>query len=497
MNPYPGLRPFEEDEASFYVGRDIVTGMVATRLRISPLTVLFARSGVGKSSFLNCRLLPSLRQVSRVEKVNEWGGAAPDAMVGRYCDYLGRNGHRGAEKPVLILDQFEDVFKVPCDREALWDRLAEVVNVNDAPLHVLISMREEWLGAWEEASDYLPNALSSTVRLAPLSDVELLRAVQRPAEIERTIDVEPALAAELLSDLRRPSAFGLGDGYVEPGLLQLVCHQLWEEARTHPTRRMDVALYESLGRADLIIRGFVWRDLGGAGTKEALFSPSDRVLWVGLTRHLTVAHGVKAIVSPLALAKKLKMQDLGLAGPAIAAGQVTTLDRRYLERIPEKRGEPPPHMVWWISEVLKKGVALGFLKQQRGLGVGPGGQDTSTEATRLYELSHDSLGDIFQQFSLEFESWVRWRAMKLAAAVVGGALIVPAFLILWWIWQEPWQALAVILGGILVTTAYFAALWVIGRVAKYLAELMLFPVIRRIATGVVPLKSRSKRSPPQ
>lgn len=54
-NPYPGLRPFRAEEAAFFFGREALAASVATRLRLRPLTVLFARSGIGKSSFLTCR----------------------------------------------------------------------------------------------------------------------------------------------------------------------------------------------------------------------------------------------------------------------------------------------------------------------------------------------------------------------------------------------------------------------------------------------------------
>jgi len=54
-NPYPGLRPFRAEEAALFFGREALAASVATRLRLRPLTVLFARRGVGKSSFLTCR----------------------------------------------------------------------------------------------------------------------------------------------------------------------------------------------------------------------------------------------------------------------------------------------------------------------------------------------------------------------------------------------------------------------------------------------------------
>src|SRR5450631_1505478 len=110
MNPYPGLRPFRQNEADLFMGREVVQGSVTTRVRISPLTLLVARSGVGKSSFLTCRLIPKLQENSAIRYVNEWGSAAPEVLINHAIETIEneRNGHR--EKPLLILDQFEDVF---------------------------------------------------------------------------------------------------------------------------------------------------------------------------------------------------------------------------------------------------------------------------------------------------------------------------------------------------------------------------------------------------
>src|SRR5262249_61926842 len=179
MNPYPGLRPFRPEEANLFMGREIVSGTVATRVRVSPLTLMFARSGVGKSSFLTCRLIPTLGGASQIRYLNEWGTTAPELLIDHGVKALEHNGKAVAEKPVLILDQFEDIFKFPYDRDNLWDKLAELVNISDPPVHLLISMREEWLGAWEEANGYLPDALNSMVRLAPLTRNELTRAIKR------------------------------------------------------------------------------------------------------------------------------------------------------------------------------------------------------------------------------------------------------------------------------------------------------------------------------
>lgn len=488
MNPYPGLRPFRQSEANLFMGREVVQGSVTTRVRISPLTLLVARSGVGKSSFLTCRLIPKLMEGSAIRYLNEWGGAAPEALIGRALESIDQDGDAKPERPLVVLDQFEDVFKLPHPRESLWDKLADVVNIDDPPANILISMREEWLGAWGESADYLPATLGTVVRLAPLDAKELTRAIMRPPEIEGTVAVDPVLASELIRDLRRPTAFGLGDGYVEPGLLQLVCHRLWAEASQAPDRTMTVALYDRLGRADRITRAFVWTELGHAGSEESRFTSFDRVLWSGMTRHLVVAQGIKAITDSAALARKIRMEDMGFAGSAVAQARLPKPDREFLRQMPERRGDPPEALVAWISEVVEKGVQAGFLKQQRGLpGVRPDLQRQSN-LKNLFEISHDSLSDLFQQFSVEFESWVRTRWAKLVG-VLFGALVVAPFIVA-----------SLVANGLLATLGFLAVfafslilyLLLIALVVlmmQYFFALIAFPIIRRLARGVVPMSS--------
>ena len=489
MNPYPGLRPFKPEEAPFFMGREVVSEAIVTRLRIAPLTVLFARSGVGKSSLLMCRLIPSLAGTSRVAYLNEWGTESPVAAIDRHLSALQSDGAAGVEKPVLVLDQFEDVFKLAFDQEKLWDRLAAWVNVHDAPASILITMREEWLGAWQEVVDYLPDALAALIRLAPLTDRELERAIQRPAEIEGTVAVTRDLVGELLSDLRRPNAYGLGGTYVEAGLLQLVCHRLWDEASKTPERTMDVALYERLGRADRLIQEFVWKNLGGAGTAEAAFTASERVLWVGLTRHLMLDQGVKALVSANTVARHLQMRDLGVAGPAVVASMVSRQSRKYLKTIPEERGQPPKDLVSYIASVLKKAADAGFLKQQRGV---------ADDNVRLYELSHDTLGEILQQFSREFDDWIRSRLIITFGAMAGGLVIWLVIIIVLLITPVPKYVLSTpvpkyVLGVVvwLITIIVFS--WIIRRFLSLVYALVAFPIIRRLTRGSVPLKSKSQQ----
>ena len=460
---------------------------------MSPLTLLVARSGVGKSSFLTCRLLPFLGEESTVRYRNEWGQQPAHELIRSDIEALIDSGQPRDEAPVLVLDQFEDVFKLSQDRAAIWDTFAELVNLSDPTAHCLVSMREEWLGAWSESTDFLPDAFNSVLRLAPLNARELVEAIRRPATVEGTVSVEDDFASALLSDLKRPSAFGHGETYVEPGTLQLVCRRMWDAASVSDKKRLDLELYEELGRADTIVRDFVWNELG-SDTNNEHFDSADRILWAGMTRHLVVAQGIKAIASPLSMAKRLKLDDLGFAGSAVVHKRCSTEARKYLTTLPDSREHPPRDLVTWIASVLDAGVSLGFLKRQGSGTTTPARIDEET----LVELSHDMLGDVFRQFSVELETWVRGRWAKLVAAIFALGFVIPSFL---YTWRDLGFLAAILMLVVLALglVVYLIVIVLMLMIGGFLFKLIGYPIVRRLAKGVVPrprpavAKSRLRR----
>jgi hypothetical protein len=480
MNPYPGLRPFRPEEANVFAGREVFHHTATTRIRVSPLTLLVARSGVGKSSFLTCRLMPFLGEESTVRYRNEWGQRAAHELIRSDLEALIGSAPRGDEAPVLVLDQFEDVFKLSQDRAAIWDMFAELVNVSDPAAHCVVSMREEWLGAWSESTDFLPDSFNSVLRLAPLNARELVEAIRRPAVVEGTVSVEDDFASALLLDLKRPSAFGHGETYVEPGTLQLVCRRMWDAASVSSERRLDLELYEKLGRADTIVRDFVWNELGSDANNER-FDSADRILWAGMTRHLVVAQGVKAIASPLSMAKRLRLEDLGFAGPAVVHKRCSAAARKYLTTLPDSRENAPSDLVAWIASVLDAAASVGFLKRQGSVTTMPAKVDDET----LVELSHDMLGDVFRQFSVELETWVRGRWAKMAVALFGLVFVTPYFLLIWF--SEGFLAAILLLAAFaLGLFVYLVVILLVFMIGEFFFRLIGYPIVRRLAKGVVP-----------
>ena len=60
-NPWPGLDPFDETDREYFHGRAAESGELLRLVRREPLTVVFGRSGLGKTSLLKAGLFPLLR----------------------------------------------------------------------------------------------------------------------------------------------------------------------------------------------------------------------------------------------------------------------------------------------------------------------------------------------------------------------------------------------------------------------------------------------------
>jgi hypothetical protein len=378
------------------------------------------------------------------------------------------------------------------ERKPLWETIAEIINLQDPAIHMLISMREEWLGAWYEAVDYIPEAFRSTLRLFLLNKNELLRAVIKPSEISGII-FDNHLAEIILDEIKRPNAYGLGEEYVESGLLQLICRRLWDEAEKIGEKQVSVSLYNSIGRAERIVKEFVWNELGKAGNKKSQFTASDRVLWVGLSRHLVLAQGVKAIISPKAIAQKVLIQDFGAFGKAVIAGTLGRKVYKYLEIKPEKRKEPSNKLVQWISKVLDKGVKAGFLKKQMDFQKKEKTEQSDIskqdDTTTLYELSHDSIGDILQQFAIEF---VKWSQLKIyySLAAIYLLIILLSLLTIYILYPNNIaEAIRMLKYSILLTAFYAIVLWLFMILYRFISEIVFYPFVRLLAKGEMRLGS--------
>jgi len=266
--PYPGLRSFSSADAGRFIGREQAVTDVLVRLsRQSPATgplLVVGASGTGKSSLLHAGVLPALASADTGRpwpQVATTPGARPvdtlaarlapladadpaglatwlrarPAEFGRLCGQVARR--RG--RPVLVVDQFEEVFTVgePDQREAFATLLA-----NAWPALVVLAVRADFLDRCLGLPVLRP-ALSNPYPLGPLSPAELARVITEPARTAG-LRVENGLVDRLITDV------GATTGGYDPGALPRLAHALRETWQHRTGGVLTLRGYQDTGGVD-------------------------------------------------------------------------------------------------------------------------------------------------------------------------------------------------------------------------------------------------------
>jgi CHASE2 domain-containing sensor protein len=305
--PYVGLDYFVEDDAAFFFGRDAERKRIIGNLRASRLTLLYAESGVGKSSLLRAGVAARLRELASRSVAEDgsaryfpvvcssWRGdskvasiaaleAAGRSVLGDDMELsLRRDSLEHAIEdvvaavdatPLVILDQFEEHFLYePRDGEGFDDELARCINRHDLRVHFLISVRED---AYSLIGDRfkarIPNVYGNYLHLEFLDERAARAAVLEPVDVFNEdlpegaprFSVEPELVDAVLEQVRRGRVTIGDDGgrevspagpaTVETAYLQLVMKRLWDEEVATESRQLRLKTLRRLGGADTIVR---------------------------------------------------------------------------------------------------------------------------------------------------------------------------------------------------------------------------------------------------
>jgi WD40 repeat protein/class 3 adenylate cyclase len=217
--PYKGLSAFEESDAAYFFGREQLVGELAARSVGFSLLGVVGPSGSGKSSIVLAGLIPSLR-AGLLPGSNRWNhtvlrpGQHPLTALDRAVAGFG-----GAERLVLVVDQFEEVFSTvdATERAAFIHRL--VAMAHDPRVIVVITIRADFTGhcaPYPELADLLA---ANLVLVGPMTADELRRAIEAPAR-RVGLRVESSLVDALV-----------GEVVDEPGglpLLSTALVELWQ-----------------------------------------------------------------------------------------------------------------------------------------------------------------------------------------------------------------------------------------------------------------------------
>lgn len=325
-NPFPGLRPFREDEETLFFGREARVDAIVDKLASTRFLAVVGTSGSGKSSLVNCGLVPALHRGLMGAAGSTWRVATlrpgnrplralaeclarPDVLAPRVDEASGftatemteatlrlsklglvdayEQAHLGPRQNLLVVgDQFEELFRYqdlaaaasgPADDASLHgledatafvNLLLEVLEHPDVPIFVVLTMRSDFLG---ECARFfgLPEAVSRGQYLVPrMTRDERRAAIAEPLRVGGAA-IDPVLLTRLVNDV--------GDNPDQLSILQHALNRTWA----------------------------CWQQAGGQGPLTLAHYEQAGAMAEALNRHAEEAFGSLAAGRPQTLAAAL------------------------------------------------------------------------------------------------------------------------------------------------------------------------------------------------
>jgi len=270
VNPYKGLRAFQEADSADFFGREDLVERLLGRLSEDQPFVRFLNvvgpSGSGKSSAVRAGVLPALRQ-GRLPGSDRWfivdmlPGTQPlrslEAALlsvalkppSRLYEMLRADsgGLLWAVERVLadvegdlllLIDQFEELFTNVSDeaeRLHFLNLIQTAISDPDSRLRVIATLRADFTDRPLEYVEFGELVRQRTEFILPLSAQEIERAISGPAQ-RVGLSVESELVAAIVSDVRE-----------EPGALPLLQYALTEVFERREGLTLTLQAYQSSG----------------------------------------------------------------------------------------------------------------------------------------------------------------------------------------------------------------------------------------------------------
>lgn len=305
-NPWLGLASYKVQDAELFHGREVETDALSEIIRKNYCTIIYGKSGMGKTSLINAGLIPALSakgfvplsiklehngSVSYSEQiiqavrssVESAGGEVEtsgllgedvpsDCMLWAFFHtsvFWSADNHRVI--PVVFIDQFEEIFTIAADRQKVkefFGILGELFQPlppdgisgqietqglyldfsESANFRLVLSMREDFLARLEDYSRDVPILKRNRVGLSAMNGLQALEVMMDPAPglIDRAVAIR--ILRKICKDDRiTDDEVSLRSLDVETFILSLFCSQLYKKAVELSQDHITAGIVERFG----------------------------------------------------------------------------------------------------------------------------------------------------------------------------------------------------------------------------------------------------------
>ncbi len=276
-----GLQSYTEAQSDIFYGRDEEIDRLTNLVKANTLTIVFGKSGTGKTSLLNAGVFPRVRkdyclpfrirlefnedspdlvtQIKNILKseIDKYGFKVESYPLNETLwEYFHKEQLWKSVTPILIFDQFEEIFTLAKkstrfgskELNDFWEELADLVensipeklkekflnekeqidySYNNQKIKILFSFREEFLPEFENITSKIPSIKYSRFRLMPMNGNQAYEVITKTWKNNIDAGEADKIVGFFTNENDTNKSYDVME--IEPSLLSQVCSYIDKE----------------------------------------------------------------------------------------------------------------------------------------------------------------------------------------------------------------------------------------------------------------------------